>query len=330
MTDTVSGAAAPESEQGCFLTVVMRTQGRRVPCLVEALESLAGQVDRDFEVLVVRHRTSEEQSASVDAVVARLPAWLRDRTRILDVERPGRSSPLNDGFAAARGRYVAILDDDDLALPNWVAAFAALESGHRGKVLRTVAVRQPVRAEVGPDGPMAVVDGPSDRIWPETFSFIDHLLVNSTPPVSVAFPVTVFRDAGEQFDEALDTVEDWDFLMRAVGRVGIATSPEEGSVYRWWVGDEGSRAEHSQVEWQRNEDAVRRKLDARELILPPGSAGRLKELVDELTAERDREAANAQQLLGEAQDYLARLTEAEERIRRQRAKIQRLRGEREQ
>lgn len=314
----------------CFLSVVTRTQGRRPGLLAETLGSLAEQTDRDFEVVVLRHRTTPEQAAAVAGVVAGLPDWLQQRLRVIDVERPGRSSPLNAGFAAARGRYVAILDDDDLALPNWVAAFAALESRHRGKVLRAVAVRQPVRAEVGPDGPMAVVDGPSDRIWPETFSFIDHLLVNSTPPVSVAFPVTVFRDAGEQFDEALDTVEDWDFLMRAVGRVGIATSPEESSVYRWWVGDEGSRAVHSQVEWQRNEDTVRRKLDARELILPPGSAGRLKELVDGLTAERDREAANAQQLLGEAQDYLARLKEAEERIRRQRAKIQRLRGERDQ
>jgi glycosyltransferase involved in cell wall biosynthesis len=288
--------------------------------------SLAEQTERDFEVLVVRHRTDPAQAAAAQEVVDTLPTWLRERVRVLDVERPGRSAPLNEGFEAARGRYAAILDDDDLALPNWVAAFASLEAGHSGKVLRTVAVRQPVRAEPGPNGPMAVADAPADRIWPTTFSFIDHLLVNSTPPITVAFPLEVFRDRGERFDETLDTVEDWDFLMRAVGLVGIATSPDETSVYRWWVDDEGSRSEHSEHEWQRNEDAVRRKLDDRELLLPRGSASRLKELVDGLTAERDREAANARQLLGEAQDYLARLEQAEQELDKRVRQVRRLRA----
>ena len=200
-------------------------------------------------------------------------------------------------------------------------------------MLRTVAVRQPVRAETGPDGVTAVAEGPPDRIWPATFSFIDHLLVNSTPPVTVAFPVRVFRELGERFDETLDTVEDWDFLMRAVGLVGIACSPDETCVYRWWVGDEGSRAEHPEAEWKRNEAAVRRKLDDRELLLPRGSVGRLKELVDGLTAERDRalaerdrEASNAQQLLGEAQDYLARLDQAEQELGKRVRQVRRLRA----
>jgi glycosyltransferase involved in cell wall biosynthesis len=334
--EVLAGAAAEvpaDSEGSCFLTVVMRTQGRRLPCLAEALESLAEQVDRDFEVLVVRHRTDLGLASAVQEVVDTLPSWLRERVRVLDVERPGRSSPLNEGFAAARGRYVAILDDDDLALPNWVGTFASLAAGHTGKVLRTLAVRQPVRAETGPNGVMAVPEGPPDRIWPTTFSFIDHLLVNSTPPVAVAFPVEVFRAAGERFDETLDTVEDWDFLMRTVGLVGIACSPDETCVYRWWLGDEGSRSEHPEAEWKHNEDAVRRKLDDRELLLPRGSVGRLKELVDGLTAERDRllaerdrEAANAQQLLGEAQDYLARLEKAEQELGKRVRQVRKLRA----
>lgn len=317
----------------CFLTVVTRTQGRRVGLLTETLTSLAEQSDRDFEVVVLRHRTMPEQSAAVAAVVAGLPDWLRDRLRVLDVERPGRSSPLNDGFEAARGRYVAILDDDDLALPGWVEAFKALESGHEGQVLRTVAIRQPVTSEPGPDGPSAVNAGPADRLWPPTFEFVDHLLVNSTPPVAVAFPIEVFRDHAERFDESLETTEDWDFLMRAAGLVGVASSPEETCVYRWWVEAEGSRAEHDQSQWTRNEVAVRRKLDDRVLLLPRGSVSRLHTVVDErdrrieqLVAERDREAANAQQLLGEAQGYLARLDAAELELDKRLRLIRKLRG----
>lgn len=321
------------SASPCFLSVVTRTQGRRPHLLAETLASLAQQTDRDFEVIVVRHRTDAAHAATVERVVDALPSWLREQTRILDVERPGRSAPLNDGFEAAQGQYAAILDDDDLALPTWVATFRDLASESPGVVLRSVAVRQPVRAVIGPDGPEAVDAAPADRLWPPSFHFVDHLLVNHTPPVALAFPLTVFR-GGERFDEALDTTEDWDYLMRAASAVGVASSPTETCIYRWWVEAEGSRAEHSAAEWQRNEDAVRAKLDERELRLPPGSVTRLLELVsaqDEtiaaLTTERDREAANARQLLGEAQAYLARLNEAEERIRRQRAKIQRLRGD---
>ncbi|MCW2833044.1 MAG: hypothetical protein JWN68_997, partial [Nocardioides sp.] len=324
--------ASPVDESR-FLSVITRTQGRRIGLLSETLDRLAQQSDRDFEVLVVRHGTDHAQGRQVDGVIAALPSWMQERVRVLDVERPGRSAPLNAGFEAARGRYASILDDDDLALPEWVATFHDLEAAHPGQVLRSVAVRQPVRAEIGPDGPAAVPVAPADRLWPTTFHFVDHLLVNHTPPVALAYPLTVFRDLGERFDESLDTTEDWDFLMRAASLVGVASSPIETCTYRWWVEAEGSRAEHTEAEWVSNEEVVRAKLDALGMRLPPGSVARLRQLVTErddkiatLEAERDREAANAQQLLGEAQAYLARLNEAEERIREQRGRIQKLRA----
>ncbi len=322
-----------EVRGSCFLSVITRTQGRRPGLLAQTLGSLAEQSERDFEVLLVRHRTDDAQALTVSDVVTGLPSWLRERIRVLDVERPGRSAPLNDGFQAARGRYAAILDDDDLALPGWVSTFRDLAVAHPGQVLRSVAIRHPVRAEEGPRGPEAVAAAPPDRLWPPAFHFVDHLLINHTPPVALAFPLTVFRDGGERFDESLDTTEDWDFLMRAANLVGVASSPDETCIYRWWDEAEGSRAEHTSAEWTRNEDAVRAKLDALELRLPRGSASRLRLLINErdeqiaaLTTERDREAANAQQLLGEAQDYLARLEEATRQLLEQRKKVRRLRA----
>lgn len=331
---TVESSGAATATTPCFLSVVTRTQGRRLRLLAQTLGSLAEQSDRDFEVLLVRHRTSSVEADAVQGVVAALPSWLRQRTRVLDVERPGRSAPLNDGFEAAGARYAAILDDDDLALPGWVSTFRDLEAAHPGQVLRSVAVRQPVRATAGPEGPEAVAVAPADRLWPPSFEFIDHLLVNHTPPVALAYPLTVFRHLGERFDESLDTTEDWDFLMRAASLVGVASSPAETCIYRWWVEAEGSRAEHTEAEWRRNEDVVRAKFDEREMRLPKGSASRLRHLITErdeqiaaLIAERDREAANAQQLLGEAQDYLSRLNDAEERIRQQRRSLRQLRAQ---
>jgi len=96
---------ADDTEPGApFLSIVTRTQGRRLRCLEDVLTSFAGQSDRDFELLVMCHRTTPEEQAAVEAVVASAPGWLQEAVRVLPVERPGRSAPRNDAFTAARGR----------------------------------------------------------------------------------------------------------------------------------------------------------------------------------------------------------------------------------
>ena len=221
------GAPSPPAPRGdCFLTVVMRTQGRRLPCFAEALQSLASQTDRDFELVVVRHRIEQELAAPIDEVVASQPEWMRDRIRVLDLESGARGAPLNLGFEVARGSYMVILDDDDLALPGWVATFRRLHDGSPGRALRTVALRQDA-APVTLDGQTrAEPIGDPYEHWPAKFQLLDHLLMNGTPPMTIAFPRSVFHDLGERFDEELDTTEDWDFLLRAVTLVGVASTEE--------------------------------------------------------------------------------------------------------
>lgn len=329
----------PEAYAGgtCFLTVVMRTQGTRPGLLAEALASLAEQTDRDFEVVLVRHRAEPADASEVDAVVAAAPEWLRARVAVLDLDTGARGAPLNLGFDHARGGYLVAFDDDDLVLPHWVATFRAMHEEAPRQALRANAVRQEVEAAHVDGRLVARPVGEPQQIWPRDFSLLDHLLINHTPNMTIAFPREVFHDLGERFDESLDTTEDWDFLLRVAALVGVATSDEVTAVYRWWVDTETSRHVHDETAWDDNHRRVQDRLDERVLLLPPGSVTDLRALladreerIAQLTAERDREAANAQQLLGEAQDYLARLKEAEERIRRQRAKIQRLRGERDQ
>lgn len=322
------------SDTGCrtdpFLTVLTRTQGRRPHLLAEVFTGLSEQTDRDFEVVVVRHRTTPDEAARVDDLVAEQPQWMS--IRVLDVTDPGRSAPLNAGFEAARGCYVAIHDDDDLALPAWVATFKELATQHAGQVVRAVAVRQHVVAlEVG--GQVhAEQQGDLDRPWPATFSFVDHLIVNSTPPISVAFPRAVFASMGERFDEALDTTEDWDFLMRAAGLLGVACSPAETSLYRWWVEGESSRTEHSESEWAANHAVVQARLDDRIWLLPRGSVSRFLELIEAPTArirELEAQLAESQTALAEEMtahfQALETLNAERETLAKKQATIERLR-----
>lgn len=97
------GAAPP-------VTVLMTVfNGERY--LVEAIESVLRQEFADFELLIV-------DNGSTDATPGLLRELADDRLRIRTLGfNHGRTAALNYALNAARGRYVAILDADDVALP---------------------------------------------------------------------------------------------------------------------------------------------------------------------------------------------------------------------
>ncbi len=171
-----------------FLTIVTRTQGRRPRCLEDVLTCLAGQTDRDFELILVCHRAAPDAVRQVRSTVESLPGWLRQRVRLLEVERPGRAAPLNEGFAAARGRYIVMLDDDDTVLAHWVRTFRSMEATAAGRLLRTVAVRQDVVPLEGAEVLSPVSVGELLPDWPPAFEILDHLRQNHSPCMVVAFP----------------------------------------------------------------------------------------------------------------------------------------------
>lgn len=133
-----------------FLSIVTRTQGTRIHCLVEYFTCLSAQTCRDFEVFVVGHRLSVKQQIAIEQILEDLPVWLREKTRLLRVDHGNRTHPLNVGFEAAHGRYIAILDDDDLPMGNWVEGFKQISTMHDGRLLRCVSVLQKVKTvEIG-------------------------------------------------------------------------------------------------------------------------------------------------------------------------------------
>lgn len=279
------GLAAPFLRPGAelqppFLSVVMRTQGKRPHTMEEALTGLAGQSDDDFEVIVVGHRLEFERQKRVERIIEDSPNWLRAKCRLLLVDDGNRTRPLNEGFAAARGRYIAILDDDDLPFGNWVETFRKLDGQAPGRLLRASVVRQDVTTiEVAGLPGLRAVDSPK-RVYPSTFDLFDHLRTNHTPPVSVAFPRGVFHDLRFRFDETLTTTEDWDFIMRTALVAGVVCSPEITAIYRWWPKDESSRTVHSTEEWQRNHRRILEKMDEMPTVFPAGTIGRIRSLLD--------------------------------------------------
>ena len=97
----------------CSLSVVIVTR-RRPEMLRLALESLARQTVQDFDVVVADNGPSDDTRELVESYAGRLKA------RYVPEPHRGRSHARNAGWQAAGGEYVAWLDDDARAAPDWI------------------------------------------------------------------------------------------------------------------------------------------------------------------------------------------------------------------
>lgn len=256
-----------------FLTVVVRTQGKRREELMDALLCLASQCDDDFELVLIGHKVSEENVAVLGELVAQCPASLRSRLRFYLIDHGGRTAPLQAGASLARGSYVSFFDDDDLLMDTWVARFKELAKGHEGQILFQYAVSQKweatstSRSEASRE--LRACDG-FNATYCRDFDAASQLTTNTCPLMSLAFPIFLFRDLGMRFDDTLTTTEDWDFLMRAYSVCGVVSSGEPTAIYRLWTNTETSHVLHGEREWAANYERIVSRLNERPFLLAPG------------------------------------------------------------
>lgn len=261
-----------------FLSIVTRTMGDRMLELADVFECLKVQDCQDFEFIVVGHKLTDEGKNQIENLISNQQEAFRNKTRLITVDHGGRTAPLNTGFASARGRYIAILDDDDVVYQNWVSVFAALEEESSGKVLHAFGDLQVWEKAVGADG--EIIRRPKEPINKEycvDFNMLDQLAGNRCPPFTLAFPARIFQECGIHFDESLSTYEDWDYLMQAAFICGCTNARVETGLYRIWKNTDNSLTSHSKAEWQENFEYVKRKMAGNSLTLSPEEVGELIE-----------------------------------------------------
>ena len=87
---------------------------RSGPLIRESIESVLGQTLQDFEIVIVDNNASEDtRDAFLD--IANLNP---DKIRIIQEPSQGVCSARNKGIHAARGAFIALLDDDDTMYPH--------------------------------------------------------------------------------------------------------------------------------------------------------------------------------------------------------------------
>jgi glycosyltransferase involved in cell wall biosynthesis len=202
------------------VSVIVRTKDRP-DLLAEAFGSLCAQTFTDFETIV-----ANDGGAIPEAALALPPG------RALRIVRPeppgGRVRALNAGLAAARGTFIAYLDDDDVYRPTHLERLVAALEEENDFGAAFSGVDQIARRR-GPDG-----------LWRDEALLFHYgrpfdanriLFKNDVPLIALLHRRDLVEKTGP-FDTDFDLFEDWEFLIRLSRVTRFCHVPETTAVYR--------------------------------------------------------------------------------------------------
>jgi hypothetical protein len=180
------------------VSVVIPTRNRRALLHAHGLRSALGQIGVALEVIVV-------DDGSTDDTVESVASHGDPRVRVLPNEHArGISGARNTGIAAARGEWLAFLDDDDLWAPDKLREQLAALGGERGWAFSGVVV---IDERCRPMYALPL---------PEAATLERRLMQGGAVPAgssNVVVSAALLRELGG-FDETLRYTEDWDLWIR--------------------------------------------------------------------------------------------------------------------
>ena len=271
-----------------FLSVICRTQGKRIEELRQALASLQAQTCRDFQLILVGHETDGAAESRIGACLDEFEGWLQDQTLFVQVNGGTRTRPLNAAMSFVAGDYFAVFDEDDLVYENWVSSFASLAKRNPGHVLYCFVETQYWRVDEDAQGGRALVPE-SDIIGTNYCKHPNDLLLlagNYCPFMGLAFPSALVHRWGLRFNERLQTTEDWDFFMRARNVYPFASSDEHVALYRLWSAKGGNSSSSVDEErWNRDHAEIQAAKAATPLLFAPGFSDQARQALGDATSD---------------------------------------------
>jgi hypothetical protein len=228
----------------------------RAAWLVEALDSVAAQTFRSYEVVVC-------DDASADDTTAVVQGRRDPRLRYRRHPRPlGVAANREACRALARGRYLAWLDSDDRYLPSMLAVqVAALEAHPRAAFAH---------------GGCQVIDAEGRRLPDWSPPFAQDVVESGERALEelvtcnyVNAPTVVVRraalDAAGPYRRDLESGEDWEMWLRLALLGDVVYTAEPLAQYRWHAGSLARSAEASGAQLRRDLRAVTGVLARRRL-----------------------------------------------------------------
>jgi glycosyltransferase involved in cell wall biosynthesis len=174
--------------------------------VLAAIRSALNQTYRALEVIVV-------DDGSIDASVDDILSVADSRLTCVTQENGGLSAARNTGIHIARGRYVALLDSDDVWRPNKIARQVAVMDAD-GRIGVTFCDSEYLTEGGDRTGEYLVSRRPRPDVW--QLIARNHVGNGSTPLIRRE----CFDRAG-LFDEALLSCEDWELWVRVAALSGL-------------------------------------------------------------------------------------------------------------
>lgn len=127
--------ATPAASRDAPLISVVMPMRNAAPYVAEAIEGILRQTVSDLELLVLDDGSTDGSAGIVSAIED-------PRVRLVRRAHRGLVATANEGFALARGRYVARADADDLFDPTLLERELAVLTAHPGTAAAGVFVRE--------------------------------------------------------------------------------------------------------------------------------------------------------------------------------------------
>jgi len=225
------------------VSAVIPTAGRPT-LVVRAAKSALEQTMRDLEVVVVLDGPDPE-------TLTRLRSLVDPRLRVIELpDRAGPGAARNAGVRAARGSWIALLDDDDEWLPGKLEA--QLEAARGSAVSRPVVATR-VRARSGrgedPVWPLRLPDPGepfSEYLFSRRTPFWGETLVHTS---TLLVPRDLLLDL--PFREDLAKHEDLDWLVKALVRPDVGLEFVAGAEpLAIWSVDSGRARSSRRPDWR--------------------------------------------------------------------------------
>ena len=197
------------------VAMVVRNMERFV---AEAIESVLNQTFRDFELVIVDFGSSDGSPSIISRYQEK-----DSRVRFHAIPPCGLSEARNASCRVARGRYIALLDADDVAFPDRLERQVAYLEAH------------PETALLG--GAIVCTDSSGSRQFTKLFPLTDAEIRAALEHQTVLHQTTVImrREVLEMvkgYRRAFALSEDYDLWLRVIERFQVANLAEPVVYYR--------------------------------------------------------------------------------------------------